>query len=266
MPGKRGGARTTAHKRAFTAGGKRAQLLQRNKMANMARGAENVAQGRHTGASIDVTPAAWAAVTQHIGDCQFIEDGLDPILMRALHERVIYAGSVTCHREAPFEDIAIAAIAAAVRSDPSSNGRGPKKGEVVEITERQRVVIALIAEGYTNVEIGIKLGITPRTVKMHSDVLRRKLGASSRRAIPATYRHITGEDPFGISAHKDFRVVPTASPVETEEDAAWRELGKKRMAERAVAETAIVEAAAKDGYREGRALGDVVAELFEEAI
>ena len=40
------------------------------------------------------------------------------------------------------------------------------------------------------------LGISPRTVKAHSDALRHKLGVSRRRHIPAAYRLVTGEDPY----------------------------------------------------------------------
>lgn len=64
------------------------------------------------------------------------------------------------------------------------------------ITERQRQVIALIAAGYSNDEVGEQLGISPRTAKAHSDVLRQKLGVTRRRQIPIAYRTLTGEDPL----------------------------------------------------------------------
>ncbi len=63
-------------------------------------------------------------------------------------------------------------------------------------TERQRQVIELIAAGCSNEEIGHRLGLSPRTAKAHSDVLRRKLGVPRRRQIPAAYRLVTGEDPL----------------------------------------------------------------------
>ncbi|MGH3012617.1 MAG: helix-turn-helix domain-containing protein [Gaiellaceae bacterium] len=63
-------------------------------------------------------------------------------------------------------------------------------------TERQRQVVRLIAAGCSNVEIAERLGVSPRTVKAHSDVLRSKLGVSRRRQIPAAYRDATGEDPL----------------------------------------------------------------------
>jgi DNA-binding CsgD family transcriptional regulator len=64
------------------------------------------------------------------------------------------------------------------------------------ITERQREVVALIAAGCSNDEVGARLGISPRTAKAHCDVLRQKLGVKRRRQIPIAYRLLTGEDPL----------------------------------------------------------------------
>ena len=67
------------------------------------------------------------------------------------------------------------------------------------ITARQREVVALIAAGCSNDEVGERLGISPRTAKAHSDVLRQKLGCTRRRQIPSAYRALTGEDPLSQS-------------------------------------------------------------------
>lgn len=64
------------------------------------------------------------------------------------------------------------------------------------ITPRQREVVALIAAGCSNEEVGMRLGISPRTVKAHCDVLRQKLGVRRRRQIPIAFRLLTGEDPL----------------------------------------------------------------------
>jgi DNA-binding CsgD family transcriptional regulator len=64
------------------------------------------------------------------------------------------------------------------------------------ITDRQREVIALIAAGYSNDEVSERLGISPRTVKAHCDVLRQKLGVRRRRQLPIAYRTLTGDDPL----------------------------------------------------------------------
>jgi ATP/maltotriose-dependent transcriptional regulator MalT len=67
------------------------------------------------------------------------------------------------------------------------------------ITDRQRQVIELIAQGLSNEELGQELGISPRTAKAHCDVLRQKLGVPRRRQIPLAYRLLTGEDPLAKS-------------------------------------------------------------------
>jgi len=65
-----------------------------------------------------------------------------------------------------------------------------------ELTERQVQIVELIAHGCSNEEVGLRLGISPRTAKAHCDVLRQKLGVPRRRQIPAAFRTITGEDPL----------------------------------------------------------------------
>lgn len=65
-----------------------------------------------------------------------------------------------------------------------------------EITDRQRQVVELIAAGCSNVEVGQRLGISPRTAKAHADALRQKLGVARRRQIPIAYRAQTGRDPL----------------------------------------------------------------------
>lgn len=74
----------------------------------------------------------------------------------------------------------------------------------IELTERQRQVVALIAAGCSNEEVGARLGISPRTAKAHCDVLRQKLGVPRRRQIPAAYRALTGDDPLAqdLGAHR----------------------------------------------------------------
>jgi DNA-binding CsgD family transcriptional regulator len=68
--------------------------------------------------------------------------------------------------------------------------------DTAEITDRQREIVALIAAGCSNEEVGARLGISPRTAKAHCDVLRQKLGVRRRRQIPIAFRLLTGEDPL----------------------------------------------------------------------
>ena len=71
-----------------------------------------------------------------------------------------------------------------------------REANETRFTDRQREVVELIAAGCSNEEIGRRLGISPRTAKAHSDVLRQKLGVRKRRQIPAAYRLLTGDDPM----------------------------------------------------------------------
>jgi ATP/maltotriose-dependent transcriptional regulator MalT len=73
------------------------------------------------------------------------------------------------------------------------------KASLPTFTERQIEVIELIAAGCSNEEVGERLGISPRTAKAHSDVLRQKLGVTRRRQIPVAYRALTGDDPLSRS-------------------------------------------------------------------
>ena len=68
-----------------------------------------------------------------------------------------------------------------------------------DLTERQLQIVALIARGCSNDEVGERLGISPRTAKAHCDVLRQKLGVPRRRQIPAAFRALTGVDPLALA-------------------------------------------------------------------
>jgi NarL family two-component system response regulator LiaR len=48
------------------------------------------------------------------------------------------------------------------------------------LTERERQVLLLVAQGESNKQIGIGLNITERTVKYHVSAILRKLGAANR--------------------------------------------------------------------------------------
>jgi DNA-binding NarL/FixJ family response regulator len=76
----------------------------------------------------------------------------------------------------------------------------------LRFSTRQLQVVGMIAAGLSNDEIGSRLTISARTVRMHSDVLRIKLGVNHRRQIPGMYRLLTGNDPHEAGASVLWRV------------------------------------------------------------
>jgi len=54
------------------------------------------------------------------------------------------------------------------------------KGEIPQLTEREREVLLLMAEGLSNKEIAVKLKVKERTVEFHVGNILRKLGVASR--------------------------------------------------------------------------------------
>jgi DNA-binding NarL/FixJ family response regulator len=59
----------------------------------------------------------------------------------------------------------------------------PRPGHEVRLTERERQVARLVAEGRTNAEIGGTLFLSAGTVKNHVAALQRKLGVGNRVGI-----------------------------------------------------------------------------------
>ena len=70
------------------------------------------------------------------------------------------------------------------RSRPSSAGSAggapSRPTGPVELTPREREVLALVAEGLTNAELAERLYISPRTAGVHVSNILAKLGMSSR--------------------------------------------------------------------------------------
>jgi DNA-binding CsgD family transcriptional regulator len=69
---------------------------------------------------------------------------------------------------------------------------------MIQLSNRQRQVLQLVASGCSATEIAAILGISERTVRQHSDALRMKLGAARVRQLPLAYRNATGEDPLAL--------------------------------------------------------------------
>lgn len=65
--------------------------------------------------------------------------------------------------------------------DAATDGVGPAPG--VPLTPREKEVLALIAEGLSSRDIGLRLGMGVRTVETHRTHLRRKLALPSPAAL-----------------------------------------------------------------------------------
>jgi NarL family two-component system response regulator LiaR len=67
-------------------------------------------------------------------------------------------------------------------------GQSPKPG--LDLTERERVVLALMVEGLNNTQIAGRLTVSPSTIKSHVSNILTKLGVSSRtEAVTLALRH-----------------------------------------------------------------------------
>jgi two-component system response regulator NreC len=67
---------------------------------------------------------------------------------------------------------------------------GEDTGEEVVLSDREREVVRLIANGYTNPEIATRLNVAERTVKTYRARAIEKLGFSSRAEITAYVRRV----------------------------------------------------------------------------
>jgi DNA-binding NarL/FixJ family response regulator len=76
-------------------------------------------------------------------------------------------------------------LGAALRGDlPREAGGGAARDRALaSLTARERDVLAGVAHGFLNKEIGAKLGISARTVEAHRDNITRKLGVRSVAAL-----------------------------------------------------------------------------------
>jgi DNA-binding NarL/FixJ family response regulator len=99
-----------------------------------------------------------------------------------------------------FEVVGVAASSAGVPpsadvvliargSESSPAGRQPASGEAIVsavLSNREREILALLADGLVNKQIAARLGISTNTVKTHLELLFDKLGVTTRAEAVAT--------------------------------------------------------------------------------
>lgn len=76
-------------------------------------------------------------------------------------------------------------VAEALAAPPAPALEFAPSGRLSDLTDREREVLGLMAQGYTNRQIGEVLLITPNTVKKHVDHILQKLRVSNRAAAVA---------------------------------------------------------------------------------
>ena len=84
----------------------------------------------------------------------------------------------------PSAEVVLVAHAAEDSPAPAQPTRDNAVGTV--LTNREREILALLADGLANKQIAARLGISKNTVKTHLELLFDKLGVSSRAEAVAT--------------------------------------------------------------------------------
>ena len=97
----------------------------------------------------------------------------------------VVAVSATAVDVAAFADVVLVAreaddTAASSEADASGIDQG------ASLTNREREILALLADGLGNKQIATRLGISPNTVKTHLELLFEKIGVRSRAEAVAT--------------------------------------------------------------------------------
>jgi DNA-binding NarL/FixJ family response regulator len=96
------------------------------------------------------------------------------------HDALIDAGASGVVVKRPYvADLALAVQAAGEGRSFVSGQAGSRDAAAVQITARERQVLELMANGYSNQAIGEKLSISVKTVEAHRARLFKKLGASN---------------------------------------------------------------------------------------
>lgn len=134
------------------------------------------------------------------------------VLMLTLHEMPAYVREALAAGAAGYilKDAAIAELKAAIAQIRAGQSAvslelvnaamraAPLPGREADLsrmlTGRERDVVALVAEGFTNKEIGRRLEISPATVKVHVERIIGKLGVADRTQAAVLITQMRRED------------------------------------------------------------------------
>lgn len=83
----------------------------------------------------------------------------------------------------PSADVVLVARA---RASSRVTGRTDESSEGAPLSNREREILALLADGLINKQIAARLGISTNTVKTHLELLFDKLGVATRAEAVAT--------------------------------------------------------------------------------
>lgn len=64
-------------------------------------------------------------------------------------------------------------------TEPKKSGRAVDGKDLAVLSKRERQVLEMVADGYTNIQIGEKLNISPKTVARHRERIMNKLNLHS---------------------------------------------------------------------------------------
>jgi DNA-binding NarL/FixJ family response regulator len=120
------------------------------------------------------------------------DDSIGVVLFTAFGERHLLAHGLECgargfviKNATPDEVVRAVRIVAAGGAyvDPSLSGellRGPGAGQLAGLSDREREILSLLADGVANKDIAAKLFLSPETVRTHVRNAMRKLDADTR--------------------------------------------------------------------------------------
>lgn len=113
-----------------------------------------------------------------------IEAGADGYLLKEIDEDALVD---SIRKVASGQSILDPAVTRAVMEQLKRPGGAPSGLGVGDLSPQERRVLALVAEGKTNKEIGLDLGLSEKTVKNYLSNLMEKLGMTRRSQAAAYY-------------------------------------------------------------------------------